>query len=166
MRWRVWTLGFATVFGGCMSSEPDYVSATRPLACDPGSQLVRRGYPDNLERVLAGYCTVTRTDQTRGPDFTMWFANASSAITDCSSPIPIPFWTEKSADGKITVVHFCPDYCVELRNRLLDELQNDVGCADQAVGAGAAGTIMQPPAAGAGAPAVAGSAAPQAGSGG
>jgi hypothetical protein len=170
MQSRVWALGFATLVGGCMSTEPDYIAETRG-ACDPGSQLVRRGYPDNLDRVLAGQCTVTRTDQTRGPDFSAWLANGSSAITDCDSPIRIPFWTEKSADGKITVVHFCADYCMALRTTLLEELKKDVACTDQPVAAGSSETTPQPSAAGAGsagvgAPAMAGSAAPAAGSGG
>jgi hypothetical protein len=126
---------------GCFSTEPDYVAKTRPTQCDTRSRLVRRGYPENLEVVLIDQCTVTRMDEMRGPDFTFWLSGASTAITSCDSPVRIPFWTEKSPEGKIIRIHFCPDYCLELKNRLLAELKNDVICEDAAGVAGAPATV-------------------------
>jgi hypothetical protein len=130
--------------GGCFTA-PDYVAKTRPPECDTRSRLVRRGYPENLEVVLIGNCTVTRMDPMRGPDFTRWLAGGSSFITDCNSPVPIPFWTEKSPEGKITKVHFCPVFCAELRTQLLAELKNDLICEDEAGVAGASATLPTNP---------------------
>jgi hypothetical protein len=111
--------------GGCWSTEPDYVVKQRPVLCDPRSQLVRRGYPENLDALFTGNCTVTRTEGMRGPDFTSWLAGGSSAITSCETQFPVPFWTEKSPEGKITKVHFCPEFCMELRAKLEEEIRMD-----------------------------------------
>jgi hypothetical protein len=138
---------------GCWSTDPDYVAQTRGPQCDVRSRLVRRGYPENLDAVLAGSCTVTRTDPMRGPDFTFWLAGASSAITSCDSPVWIPFWTEKSPEGKITKVHFCPDFCVDLRQKLVDQIAMDLVCEEDAGQRGVAGaTATLPPSSGALAP--------------
>jgi hypothetical protein len=117
---------------------------TRPPQCDTRSRLVRRGYPENLEVVLIGNCTVTRMDPMRGPDFTRWLAGGSSLFTDCNTPVPIPFWTEKSPEGKITKVHFCPEFCADLRTQLLAELKNDLICEDEAGVAGMGATLPNP----------------------
>jgi hypothetical protein len=125
--------------GACWSTEPDYVVKQRPTLCDPRSQLVRRGYPENLDALFAGNCTVTRSEDLRGPDFTMWLAGSSSAIMSCDTQVPVPFWTEKSPEGKITKVHFCPEFCMELRARLEKEIKidNELVCDRDASVAGA-----------------------------
>jgi hypothetical protein len=125
--------------GGCWSTEPDYVVKQRPVLCDPRSQLVRRGYPENLDALFTGNCTVTRTEGMRGPDFTSWLAGGSSAITSCETQFPVPFWTEKSPEGKITKVHFCPEFCMELRTKLEEEIKmdNELVCEKDASVAGA-----------------------------
>lgn len=147
---------------------------TRGVQCDVRSRLVRRGYPENLDAVLAGNCTVTRMDPMRGPDFTRWLAGASSAITSCDTGFYIPFWTEKSPEGKITKVHFCPEYCEDLRVSLQKQIMQDLVCEDDAglnaptVLPPTAGTAANAPGAGGLFPPVGGSAAgaPAAGSGG
>lgn len=131
--------------GGCWSTEPDYVVKTRPVMCDLRSRLVRRGYPENLDAVLAGSCTVTRSDDMRGPDFTSWLAGGNSAIMSCETQFPIPFWTEKTPEGKITKVHFCPDFCADLLTRLKQEIKNDVVCEEQSPVAGTTGTTDSDP---------------------
>jgi hypothetical protein len=126
--------------GGCWSTEPDYVVKQRPVMCDLRSQLVRRGYPENLDAVLGGNCTVSRSEEMRGPDFTSWLAGSSSAITSCDTQFPIPFWTEKSPEGKITKVHFCPEFCMELRTKLESEIRmDDQLVCDRDAGAAGAG---------------------------
>lgn len=131
---------FGLGLSGCWSTEPDYVVEQRPPDCDLRSKLVRRGYPENLEALFAGSCTVTRTEGMRGPDFTNWLAGSSSAIMSCETQFPVPFWTEKSPEGKITKVHFCPDFCAELFARLKEEIKQDDKCPDEAA-AGAGGTM-------------------------
>jgi len=126
--------------GGCWGTEPDYVAKQRPTMCDLRSKLVHRGYPENLEALFAGECTVTRTDDMRGPDFTSWLAGGSSAITSCETQFSVPFWTEKSPEGKITRVHFCPEFCADLLAKLKEEIKQDVMCLEDA-GAGVAGTM-------------------------
>lgn len=165
MRQRAPALSFVLLaLSGCWSTDPDYVAMTRPTECDNRSRLVRRGYPENLDAVLAGSCTVTRMDPMRGPDFTLWLNGASSAIMTCDSPVPIWFWTEKSPEGKITKVHFCPEYCESLRRMLEEQIAQDLICAEEPAPP-TAGVTVPPnpvPAPGAGTPAV----NPMAGSGG
>jgi hypothetical protein len=124
---------------GCWSTEPDYVAKQRPTLCDLRSQLVRRGFPENLDALFAGNCTVTRSEDMRGPDFTRWLGASSSAIMSCDAQFRIPFWTEKSPEGKITKVHFCPEFCMELRTRLEEEIKidNELVCEKDAGVAGA-----------------------------
>ena len=130
MRARALTLGlFVVGFGGC-KAEPDFVATTTPPSCDVRSQLVRRGYPENLDQILIpGNCTATRTPGMRGPDFTWWLAGAQTPWGDCTSTQFEPmFWTESNADGVITKVHFCPEFCEGLREQLFEELDKDVAC--------------------------------------
>lgn len=129
---------------GCWRTDPDYVAMTRPPQCDVRSRLVRRGFPENLDAVLAGACTVTRMDPMRGPDFTRWLAGTSSAIMTCDSLVPIPFWTEKSPEGKITKVHFCPEYCEDLRITLEKQIVQDLICEEDAGQRGVAGATLPP----------------------
>ncbi|HET6339590.1 MAG TPA: hypothetical protein VFG30_40545 [Polyangiales bacterium] len=147
MRRRAPAVGVALVLvslSGCWSTDPDYVAMTRPPQCDVRSRLVRRGFPENLDAVLAGSCTVTRMDPMRGPDFTRWLAGTSSAIMTCDSPVPIPFWTEKSPEGKITKVHFCPEFCEDLRITLKEQIMLDLICEEDAGQRGVAGATLPP----------------------
>ena len=141
----------------CAGQNPDYVVTQRPPDCDTDtrSRLVRRGYPENLEELLWGNCTVNHTKNMRGPDFSRWL-NASPPWNSCDGPVEIWFWVERDMLGEISRVHFCPDACTRLLEEMRFQLKQDLVCEPDAGmpagvgGAGGAGSL--PPVAGAGAP--------------
>ncbi|HKU40609.1 MAG TPA: hypothetical protein VJR89_20755 [Polyangiales bacterium] len=139
----------------CGDQPPDYVvekPPPPPPACDTRSRLVRIGFPENLEELFIGSCTVVHTETMRGPDLSAWL-NASPPWTTCDGPVSIPFWVERDAMGKISRVHFCPDACADLLERLKRDLKNDLVCEPDAgmagqgavAGAGGAAAITAPP---------------------
>jgi hypothetical protein len=137
VRQRALALSVAVVaVGGCFSTTPDYVAKTSPPSCDTRSKLVHRGFPEKLEVVLIGECTVTQMDQMRGPDLTHWLLppGISSVFTSCDTFVPILFWTETTPEGKVTKVHFCPLACADLRARLFRELKLDKMCPQDDAG--------------------------------
>jgi hypothetical protein len=138
---------FACALAGCPGQNPDYVVTQLPPSCDTRSRLVRRGYPENLEELFIGHCTVTHTKNMRGPDFSRWLL-ISPPWNSCDGPVDIWFWVERNMLGEISRVHFCPDYCARLLDEMKKQLAQDVVCeTDAGVGMGGAGS--PPPAAGA-----------------
>ena len=150
---------FACALAGCPGQNPDYVVAQLPPSCDTRSRLVRRGYPENLEELFIGNCTVTHTKTMRGPDFSRWL-RISPPWASCDGPVDIWFWVERDMLGEITRVHFCPDYCASLLEEMRKQLTQDVVCEPDA-GMGMGGTQSPLPVAGAaGAPITAAPIAP------
>jgi hypothetical protein len=143
---------------GCAGQNPDYVVAQQPPACDTRSRLLRRGYPENLEELFIGNCTVTHTKNMRGPDLSVWL-NTIPPFNSCDGPIDIWFWVERDPVGEITRVHFCPAYCAGLLEELRHEVSQDLVCEPDA-GMAAAGTSSLPAAGATATASVAGSPAP------
>lgn len=143
MRRRALAMSVLLSVAGC-STEPDYVAMTRGPDCSTRAKLFRRGFPENLEALLIDECTVTYMEPVRGEDLADWLnASASWVITSCDSPVPfspVLFWTERSPEGKITKFHFCPEFCLGLKNRLLAEVKLDSVCPPEGA-AGAAATV-------------------------
>jgi hypothetical protein len=146
-------LGWALV--GCPGQEPDFVVQPQPPQCDTRSRLVRRGYPENLEELFIGHCTVAHTKTMRGPDFSRWLSRTSSPWNSCDGPVDIWFWVERDSLGEVTRVHFCPDFCANLLEEMRFQLTQDLICEPDAgmpvagaggSAAGAAGTFAVTPA--------------------
>lgn len=121
----LWFGLIASIALGC-SDEPDFVVSVRPMQCDIGSRIFRQGFPESLDVLfLVGTtngCNVTRrpTDE----KFKEWWGRPT-AIMDCNTIIPIPFWTEVGADGVVSTVHLCPETCERIRNDIQVALNND-----------------------------------------
>ena len=129
----------------CAGQNPDYVVTQRPPDCDPGSRLVRRGYPENLEELFIGNCTVTHTKNMRGPDFSRWLNAVSPPWTSCDGPVEIWFWVERDMLGEISRVHFCPEACTRLLEEMRFQLKQDLVCEPDAgmpTGTGGAGGVL------------------------
>ena len=139
----------SSALGGCPGQDPDYVVAQKPPECDTRSRLVRRGYPENLEELFIGNCTVTHTKTMRGPDFSGWLSTVSPPWSSCDGPVEIWFWVERDMLGEVTRVHFCPDACARLLAEMRIQLKQDLVCEPDA---GMEGSDS-PPAAGTAAPA-------------
>lgn len=133
------------LLSSCTGQNPDYVIGPLPIACDTRSRLVRRGYPENLEELFIGNCTVTHTKTMRGPDFSNWLSRASPPWNSCDGPVEIPFWVERDMLGEVTRVHFCPDTCAALLSEMRYQLTQDLVCEPDAGMAAVAGTTSAPP---------------------
>lgn len=144
LRRTCWIVLLTLAAVSCGDAEPDYVVAKAPPDCEIRSRLVRVGWPENLEELLLGNCTITHTQTMRGPDFSGWLSSVNAPWMSCDGPVEIPWWVERDAMGNITLVHFCPLACSEMVDRLKQALKSDLVCerdAGQSAGAGSVAIV-------------------------
>jgi hypothetical protein len=142
---------------GACTSDSDIVVEDKPGPdCGTAARLRRRGYPPSLEVLFTESCTVRRWPNVNEADIAKLSAGQRTPWKTCDTFVEVPLWTEEDAAGNVIAIHFCPDTCAGLREKLKGQLKQDVVCEPGAGAGGASGASTGAPASGAGgmAPAV------------